>query len=121
GHSAGNGHPAPASSAASVSPGVERWLSKPKQNLIDGKWIPSASGRTFEVFNPASDSVIAHAAEGDKEDINRAVRAARRAFDSGTWARMTPSERGKIVWRIGDLILQHADELAELESLDNGK
>ena len=121
GNGTDNGHSAVASSATSVSPSVSTWLSKPKQNLIDGRWVPSVSGRTFEVFNPASDSVIARVAEGDKEDINRAVRAARRAFDSGPWARMTPSERGKIVWRIGDLILQHADELAELESIDNGK
>jgi acyl-CoA reductase-like NAD-dependent aldehyde dehydrogenase len=60
-------------------------------------------------------------AEGDAEDINRAVRAARTAFDEGPWSRMTPSERGRIVWKIGDLILEHVDELAQLESLDNGK
>ena len=60
-------------------------------------------------------------AEGEAEDINRAVKAARRAFEEGPWSRMTPSERGRIIWRIGDLILEHLDELAQLESLDNGK
>jgi phenylacetaldehyde dehydrogenase len=60
-------------------------------------------------------------AEGDAEDINRAVRAARRAFEDGPWSRMTPSDRGRLIWKIGDLILEHADELAQLESLDNGK
>src|SRR5580658_5452062 len=112
----GNGHSGSATSAPAITPALAAWLAKPKQNLIGGKWVPAVSGRTFEVFNPANDSVIAHAAEGESEDINRAVRAARRAFDGGPWRRMTPSERGKLVWRIGDLILQHADELAELES-----
>jgi len=65
--------------------------------------------------------VIARVPESDKEDIDRAVAAARRAFESRSWGRLTASERGKLVWRIGDLILEHADELAELESLDNGK
>ncbi len=117
----GNGHAGSATSAPAITPALAAWLAKPKQNLIGGKWVPAVSGKNFEVFNPANDSVIAHAAEGEAEDINRAVRAARRAFDSGPWRRLTPSERGKLVWRIGDLILQHADELAELESLDNGK
>ncbi len=70
--------------------------------------------------NPATGETLAHIAEGDAEDINRAVRAARAAFD-GPWSRMTPSDRGRIIWKIGDLILEHAEELAQLESLDNGK
>jgi phenylacetaldehyde dehydrogenase len=119
----GNGNgPSGSASAPAVSAELAAWLSKPKQNLIDGKWVPAASGKTFEVFNPADDTVIAHAAEGEAEDIDRAVAAARRAFDSSSaWRRMTPSERGKTIWRIGDLLLKHADEFAELESLDNGK
>ena len=104
-----------------MSPSVAKWLTRPKQNLIGGKWVSAASNKTFDVFNPADASVIARVADGDKEDINRAVAAARRAFESGPWRRLTPSERGKLIWRIGDLILEHADELAELESLDNGK
>src|SRR5204862_3123051 len=74
-----------------------------------------------DVFNPADGSVIARVPESDREDINRAVAAARLAFESGPWPSMTPSERGKLLWRSGDLILEHGDELAELESLDNGK
>jgi phenylacetaldehyde dehydrogenase len=71
--------------------------------------------------NPATGETLANVAEGDAEDINRAVSAARKAFESGPWSRMTPSERGRLIWKIGDLILENAEELAQLESLDNGK
>jgi len=64
---------------------------------------------------------LTQCAEGEAEDINRAVKAARQEFESGPWKTMTASERGRIVWKIGDLMLQHIDELAELEALDNGK
>jgi phenylacetaldehyde dehydrogenase len=117
----GNGRAPAKRPALAISSGIASWLARPKQNLIGGKWVPAASHKTFDVFNPAEASVIARVADGDKEDINRAVAAARRAFESGPWRRLTPSERGKLIWRIGDLILQHADELAEIESLDNGK
>ena len=110
--------PAP---AAAVSSRVANWLTKPKENLIGGKWVPAACGKTFDVFNPADASVITGVPDGDKEDINRAVAAARRTFESGSWRRLTTSDRGKLIWRLGDLILANADELAELESLDNGK
>jgi phenylacetaldehyde dehydrogenase len=100
---------------------VAQFLATPKKLLIDGKWVAAASGKTFEVKNPATGATIARAAEGDKADIELAVSAARRAFESGPWPNLTPSERSKIVWRVGDLITKYADELAELESLDNGK
>src|SRR6202050_4708412 len=100
---------------------VTQFIAAPKKLLIDDKWLAAASEQTFEVKNPANGATIAHVAEGDKADIDAAVRAARRAFESGPWPAMTPSERGKLVWRIGDLIAKHADELAELETLDNGK
>jgi phenylacetaldehyde dehydrogenase len=100
---------------------VAEFLATPKKLLIDGKWLAATSGKTFDVKNPATGATIARAAEGDKADIDLAVSAARRAFESGPWPSMTPSERSRLVWRIGDLISQHADELAELESLDNGK
>src|ERR1700683_5396155 len=106
---------------AQTSRPVSQFLSTPKKLLIDGKWVPAASGKTFEVKNPATGQTIATAAEGDKADIDAAVRAARRALESGPWPAMTPSERGKLVWKIGDLISKHTDELAELETLDNGK
>jgi phenylacetaldehyde dehydrogenase len=99
---------------------VTDFLGTPRQLLINGQWTDSASGRTFTTPNPATGEVLATVAEGDAEDINRAVEAARRAFE-GPWSRLTASERGRIVWRIGDLILDHADELAQLDSLDNGK
>jgi phenylacetaldehyde dehydrogenase len=104
-----------------ISRPVAQFMGTPKKLLIDGKWLAAASERTFEVKNPANGATIARAAEADKADIDAAVRAARRAFESGPWPAMTPSERSKILWRIGDLISKYADELAELESLDNGK
>jgi phenylacetaldehyde dehydrogenase len=100
---------------------VETFIAAPRQMFINGQWTEAASGKTFETPNPATGETLAHIAEGDAEDINRAVRAARAAFEDGPWSRMTPSDRGRIIWRIGDLILDHAEELAQLESLDNGK
>src|SRR5271165_4931577 len=100
---------------------VTQFLAQPKNLLINGKWVAAVSGKTFEVKNPATGNTIAHVAEGDKADVDVAVQAARRAFESAPWATMTPSDRSKILWRIGDLISKYADELAELESLDNGK
>jgi phenylacetaldehyde dehydrogenase len=117
----GNGHVADNRSAPALSARVAAWLAGPKHNLIGGKWVPAASGKTFEVLNPADARVISRVPDSDREDIHRAVTAARRAFESGPWRNLTPSDRGKLIWRIGDLILDHADELAELESVDNGK
>jgi phenylacetaldehyde dehydrogenase len=119
--SGGNGHAPGRHARLVIRPDLAAWLAKPKHNLIGGKWVSAASGKTFDVFNPADGSVIARVPDSDREDINRAVAAARRAFNSSPCRRMTPSERGRLIWRIGDLILEHADELAELESLDNGK
>ncbi|MFI9842285.1 aldehyde dehydrogenase family protein [Nonomuraea sp. NPDC051941] len=99
---------------------VEDFVATPRQLFIDGRWVDAASGRTFATPNPATGRPLAQVAEPDAEDVERAVRAARRAFD-GPWSRLTPSERGRLIWKIGDLILEHADEPAQLESLDNGK
>jgi len=105
-----------------LSAEVRKFISTPKKILIDGQWVNSKSGETFEVYNPATGEVIAHAQSSNKEDVDLAVKAARRAFDDhSVWRKMLPSERGRIVSRIGDLILKYADELAQLESLDNGK
>ncbi|HWN62595.1 MAG TPA: aldehyde dehydrogenase family protein, partial [Streptosporangiaceae bacterium] len=104
-----------------VDRSVEDFVATPRQLFIDGQWTDAASGQTFDTPNPATGETLASVAEGDAEDINRAVRAARRAFEDGPWSRMTTSDRGRLIWKIGDLILEHADELAQLESLDNGK
>ena len=105
----------------SIGGQTRSFLAKPKQLLIDGEWVDAVSGKTFAVEDPATQETIAHVAEGDAADIDRAVAAARRAFESGPWATMLPAERAKLVWRLGDLLEAHADELAELEALDNGK
>jgi aldehyde dehydrogenase (NAD+) len=89
--------------------------------LIGGKWVDSASGKTFETLNPATGEVIAQVAEGDKEDVERAVKAARKAFESGPWRKMNARERGKVLYRLADLIERNLGELAALETLDNGK
>ena len=100
---------------------VTSFVKERRKLLIGGQWVDAASGKTFPVQNPATGEVIAHVAEGDRQDIDRAVKAARRAFESGAGPRLSPSERGRLVWKICDLILEHLEELAELESLDNGK
>jgi phenylacetaldehyde dehydrogenase len=104
-----------------VDRNVEEFTATPRKLFIGGEWVDAASGQTFDTPNPATGETLAAVAEGDAEDINRAVSAARHAFDDGPWSRLTPSERGRLIWKIGDLILEHADELAQLESLDNGK
>ncbi len=97
------------------------FLTRGGKMLINGELAAAASGKTLPVYNPATGQVIMSVAEADREDVNRAVAAARRAFDDGSWARVTHSERGQLLWKLADLIERHADELAELESLDNGK
>src|SRR5690348_17858076 len=90
--------------------------------LIDGKWVDSQSGKTFETVNPATGDVIANVAEGDKADVDKAVKAARKAFETGPWRRkMSARERGRCIAKLADLIEKNKDELAQLETLDNGK
>jgi phenylacetaldehyde dehydrogenase len=97
------------------------FLGRTPRMLIDGKMVDAVSGKTFTVYNPATGGVIASVPEGDAADVDLAVAAARRAFDERRWGRITPSERGRILWRIADLIERDLEELAELESIDNGK
>ncbi len=112
---------------ATVSLSEEKNLSRPPVEirqtklLIDGQWVESASGKTFETLNPATGEVIAEVAEGDQEDVDRAVKAARKALETGPWRTMDARERGKILYRLADLIERNIDELAALETLDNGK
>src|SRR5215467_1777366 len=87
--------------------------------LVDGQWVSSASGKTFESINPATGEVLATVAEGDAEDIDRAVKAARRAFD-GPWRKWKPFERQRLLLRIADLVEEHFDELSVLDTLDMG-
>ncbi len=89
--------------------------------LINNRWVPSESGKTFATVNPATGEDICQIAEADAADVDKAVHAARRAFEHGPWRKLPASERGRMLHRLADLIEKHADELAALESLDNGK
>ncbi|HXN18876.1 MAG TPA: aldehyde dehydrogenase family protein [Candidatus Binatus sp.] len=100
---------------------VTGFVSKTGKLLINGKWVDAASGKTFATYNPATGEVLANVAAGDKEDIDRAVRAARAAFETGPWSKISPSERGRLLWKLADLLEKHTEEFAQLESLDNGK
>src|ERR1700684_380119 len=88
--------------------------------LINNRWVNSESGKTFSTVNPATGDEIAQVAEADAADVDKAVRAARAAFEGGAWRKMSAAERGRILNRLADLIEQHADELALLASVDNG-
>jgi len=97
------------------------FLQRDLNMFIDGKWVPAQSGKVFETYDPGTGHVIARVAEGDAADVDLAVKAARRAFDDGSWGRLTPSERGRLIWKLADLLEENADEFAELEVLNNGK
>jgi phenylacetaldehyde dehydrogenase len=107
-------------SPVGIDPRVSDFLEKPHRILIDGKWVNAASGKTFPTYNPATGEVLAEVAEGDRADVELAVKAARKAF-TGPWSRMTSSERGRLVWKLADLLEAHLDEFALIETLDNGK
>ncbi len=110
-----------AARGAKQSAVLEFLKSGPKKLLIGGKWVASKSGKTFETINPANEEVLALVAEGDKADVDEAVKAARKAFEEGKWPKLGPHQRARFLFKIADAIDAHADELAELESLDNGK
>jgi aldehyde dehydrogenase (NAD+) len=92
-----------------------------KKMLIDGQWVDSQSGKTFETINPATGDTICQIAAGDKADVDLAVQAARRALESKPWARMSASARGRLIYKLADRIEENIEELAALETLDNGK
>lgn len=104
---------------------VARPIRKPQvrhtQCFIDGKWQDAVSGKTFPTINPATEETIAEVAEGDAADVDLAAKAARRAFENGPWRTMDARDRGRLMYRLADLIEEEIDELAALESLDNGK
>jgi phenylacetaldehyde dehydrogenase len=98
-----------------------RFIGRTHKLFINGKWVEAASRLTFPTYNPATGEVLSQAAEGDKADVDAAVKAAREAFDHGPWSKLTASERGRMIWKLADLLEENLDELATLESLDNGK
>ncbi|MEI6357571.1 MAG: aldehyde dehydrogenase family protein [Verrucomicrobiota bacterium] len=89
--------------------------------LINGQWVAAASGETFPTVDPATGEVICRVPAGDKADIDAAVKAARAAFETGPWRRLTASERGRLLWKLADLLEENLEEFARLDSLDNGK
>jgi phenylacetaldehyde dehydrogenase len=101
--------------------GARQFAAASHPMLIGSDWVEAADGRTFDVYDPSTGEVLGQVARGGSEDIDRAVKTARAAFDTGPWSTMTASERGRAIHRLGDLILEHGNELATLESLDNGK
>jgi phenylacetaldehyde dehydrogenase len=103
------------------SSGVKEFIGKKPRLLINGEWVAARSGQTLAVFDPATGREIGRVAEAGPEDVDRAVAAARAAFESGPWPEMLPVAREALLWKLADLIEQHAAELAELESIDNGK
>ena len=112
---------ATAVAAPSIDSNVSSFVARKQKLLINGKWVEAASGKTFPSYNPATGEVLAHVAEGDREDIDRAVKAARAAFETGPWSKISPATRGKMIWKLADLIEKHLEEFAQIESLDNGK
>ncbi len=103
------------------SPEVQAFLKAPKKMLIGGRRVDAVTGETLDVVDPATNRELCHVPRGGEADINQAVQAARQAFESGPWRRLTPSERGRMIWKLADLIEQHGEEFAQLETLDNGK
>jgi phenylacetaldehyde dehydrogenase len=106
---------------ADLSPAVRAFIANPKKLYIDGRWVESASGKTFSTIDPATEQVICEVAEGDREDVDRAAKAAHTAFYQGEWSRMIPAVREALLLKWADLVEANLDMLAELESLDNGK
>jgi aldehyde dehydrogenase (NAD+) len=104
-----------------LKPKVAQFLNGVKKLYINGQWVPSASGKTFETVNPSSGETLAIVSEAESEDIDLAVKAARKAFDEGTWTKISAAERSRLIYKLADLIEDNAEELAQLESLDNGK
>lgn len=100
---------------------VVDFLKSQRKLFINGEFVDAAAGETFDVVNPADESVLTKVSMGRKEDIDRAVKAARAAFDEGDWKKLTPSERGRCLYRLADLMEEHKVELAQIETLDNGK
>jgi phenylacetaldehyde dehydrogenase len=99
----------------------EKLIAHGGKMFINNQWVEAQSGETLDVFDPATGQLLTKVAAADKADVDTAVRAARAAFDGGEWSRLTPSERGKLLWKVGDLLGRDKEAFARLESTDNGK
>jgi aldehyde dehydrogenase (NAD+) len=104
-----------------ISPRVQEFLKGTKKLLINGEWVEAASGQTFETLDPSNGKVLAVVSQAGPEDVDKAVKAARQAFENGPWKKMSASERGRLIYKLADLMEAHQEELAQLETLDNGK
>lgn len=107
--------------AVNLKEKVEKFLLGKKKLYIDGQFVESLSQKTFDTYNPATGEVLAAVYEAGPEDIDRAVKAARKAFDEGPWSKMSTAERSRLMYKLADLMEQNMEELAQLETLDNGK
>jgi phenylacetaldehyde dehydrogenase len=113
--------PVAAPDAPQVMEEAQRFLRRPPTMYVDGEWVPAASGAVFATSDPGTGEVLAQVPDGDAEDVDRAVAAARCAFEDGPWATMSLSDRARALWRLGDLIEERGELLAQLETLDCGK
>ena len=102
--------------ATAIKPNVRTY-----QMYINGEWVDSASGKTFPVYDPASEEVIAQVPDANADDVNRAVASAKAAFEEGPWATTTPQERGRVLFRLAEKVRQNLAMLAELECRNTGK
>src|SRR5699024_4998290 len=104
-----------------LNPKVAAFLKGTKQLFINGTFVDSVSGKTFESLNPATGETLATVNEAGKEDVDAAVMAARKAFDEGPWSKMSAASRSRLIYKLADLMEENKDELAQLDTLDNGK
>ncbi|MFJ7309397.1 aldehyde dehydrogenase family protein [Peribacillus frigoritolerans] len=104
-----------------LNPRVQEFLKGTKKLLINGDLVEAASGKTFETLDPSNGKVLAVVSEAGPEDVDKAVKAARLAFDKGPWKKMSASERSRLIYKLADLMEEHKEALAQLDTLDNGK
>jgi len=104
-----------------LNPRVQEFLKGTKKLLINGELVQAASGKTFETLDPSNGKVLAVVSEAGPEDVDKAVKAARNAFDNGPWKKMSASERSRLIYKLADLMEEHKEALAQLDTLDNGK
>ena len=110
------------SATVSLLPSTSDFLAKENHGMLIGEnWTQSETGQSIECRNPYDGSLLSNVPMGSEEDVNRAVEAARSALEHGNWPNMVPAQRSRILWKIAELIEENIDELAELETLDQGK